>query len=119
MLSALLAGGVAPTPLVAERAGQGLYIVPHEVNVSGGGTLFVGQTIGIEGAADLRPGLGRDPADQPLVAEILQEDGRYFFRLDLPDQGRDVAGRGLGLGGDANRREKGNPVGRGEIAEGV
>src|SRR5215813_15228214 len=93
--AALPTSGVAPA-LVAERAGQGLYIVPDEGNVSGCSPLFVAQTVRIEGAAGLRPGLGRDPADQPVVADILQKYRRYFGGLDLVDDGGDIAGAGFG-----------------------
>src|ERR1700742_3925906 len=88
---------VAPT-LPAQRAGQGLYIVPDEVNVSGGRPLFAGQTVRIERAADGRPGLRRDAADQALVADIFEKNRRNFLGLDLSDDGSDVAGRGLVFG---------------------
>src|SRR6185437_12549135 len=102
------AGGVAPTPLIAERAGQGLYIVPDEGNVSGGRPVFAGQTVRIEGPARLGPGLGCDPAHQPVVAQIFQKYRGDFIGLDPLDQGRDVAGTGLGLGGDADGCEEGD-----------
>jgi len=52
--------------------------VPDEVNVSGGRPLFAGQTVRIERAADGRPGLRRDAADQALAlvqAIVASESG--------------------------------------------
>src|ERR1700754_2516134 len=93
-------GGEAPA-LLAERAGQGPYIVSDHINVSGGIALFGRQTVRIEGAADPGAGLGRDLADQPGIADIFEENRRYFLGPDLGDNGGDISGRGLGFGRDA------------------
>src|SRR6266702_882949 len=108
-----------PPALVVKRAGQGLYIVPDHINVSGGKPLFARQTVRNQGPADLCPGLGRDPPDQAVVADILQEDGRDFLGPDLADDAGDVPGAGLGFGGEPQGRDELDAVFGGEIAEGV
>ena len=62
-----------------KRAGQGLYIVPDHVNVSGGRPLFAGQTVRNQGPADLGPSLRRDPPDQPVIADIYT-DSQYVIK---------------------------------------
>src|SRR3954454_13059789 len=96
---------VAPA-LIRQRARQGLYIVPDHVNVSGRVAVFGRQTVGIERSADRRAGLGRYPAHQPGVTEVLQENRRNFPGSDLGDDNSDIAGAGLGLGGYALRRDE-------------
>src|SRR3954451_20202314 len=111
-------GGVAPA-LVRERAGQGLYIVPDHVNVSGCSALFGRKAVRIQGPADLGTGLGRYPPDQPRIADIFEKNRRNPRRFDLSDNTSDIPGAGLGLGGNADRGDEGKAIGGGEIAEGV
>ena len=112
------AAGRAPA-LVGERAGQRLYIVPDHVDVSGRVALFVRQAVRIERPADLGAGFAADPRDQPGIADIFQKNRRDFLPPDLGDDAGDVPRRGLGIGRDALRRNELDPVGGGEIAEGV
>src|SRR5512141_2721886 len=95
-LGARAATGRAPA-LIGQRAGQGLYIVPDHINVSGGVALFTRQTVGIQRSADPGAGLGRYSPDQPGIADILEEDRRDFSGPDLGDDAGDVAGAGLGF----------------------
>ena len=44
-----------------ERRAERPYIVADHVDVSGRGTLFVGQGVGVKGPSDFRPGLLGNP----------------------------------------------------------
>src|SRR6476620_11631967 len=105
--------------LWAQRAGQGLYIVPDHCNVSGRIALFAGQAVRIERSADPGAGLGRDPAHQAGVGDVFEEYRWYPGRPDLGDDPRDIAGAGLGFGRDAERGDEFDAIGGGEIAEGI
>jgi hypothetical protein len=98
--------------------GQCLYIVPDHINVSGGWPLFVGQAVGIERSADARAGLGGDPVDQPVIADIFEKNRRDFRGFDPGDDVGDIAGAGLGIRGNAERCDELDAVGGGKIAEG-
>ncbi len=82
----------APQALARQRAGQRLYIVPDQVNVSGCGTLFVGQAVRIQRPADLGPGFGGNPLHQAGIGHIFQKNRRNLLRSDLADDGREVPG---------------------------
>src|ERR1700742_2555850 len=107
--------GRAPA-LVAERAGQGLYIVPDHRNVSGCFALFGSETVRIEGAPDPGPGLISDPLDQAGIADIFEKNRRNFRFFDLGDDPCDVAGAGLGFGRDAYGGNELDAIGGREIA---
>src|SRR6478609_11513826 len=105
--------------LIDKRAGQGLYIVPDHINVSGGIALFTGEAVGIQRPADPGAGLGRDPAHQPRIADIFKENGRYFRGFDLGDDRGDVTRARFGFGRNPLRRDEFDAIGGREIAEGI
>ncbi len=61
----------------------------------------------------------RDLIEQPVVGDVLHEDGRDLLLLDLTDDLGDVLGRGFALGADAFGRDELEAVGGAEVAEGI
>src|SRR5205814_1108503 len=106
-----------PLPSVAERARQGLYIVPDHLNESGGSAIFDGQTVGIEDAADPGAGRGGYQLNQELIANIFKKNGGNFRLFDLGDNLGDISRAGLGLRGNPERRDELDAIGSREIAE--
>src|ERR1700749_3885581 len=113
------AGSREAPALRVERGGQGLYIVPDHINVSGGVTVFGAQTVRIKRSADLDAGLGRYPLNQPVIADIFEKNRRYFQGPDFRDDTRYIARAGRGIGRNAKRRDEFDVVSFGKIAEGA
>ena len=70
-------------------------------------------------SADAGAGLGRYPLNQPWIADIFNKNRRDFRLPDLGDNPGNIAGAGLGIGGNAQRRDEFDTVVRTEIAEGA
>src|SRR6202163_3571906 len=104
------AAGRAPA-LICQRARQCPYIVPDHINVSGGIALFTRQAVGIERSADPGAGLGGDLADQAWIADIFEEHGRDSCGFDLGDDACDIAGAGLGFGGNTQGGDEFDAIG--------
>src|ERR1700686_1130364 len=111
------AGGREAPALFGRRAGQRLYIVPDQFNVSGGVALFVRQAVGIERSADASAGFRGYPLNEPGVADIFKKNSWNFCSPDLDDNPRYIARAGLGFGGNAQGSDEVDAIGGGEITE--
>ena len=60
-------------------------VVSHHAKVGTGWPVGLRQRVGIESAADLRPGFPDDLVEQAAVGDVLDEDGWNLFLFDLTD----------------------------------
>src|SRR6266508_2197440 len=67
--------------LARQRDGELLDVVAHHIDVGRGRTGRFGQGVGEDLAADLGDGLFRNPLEQPVVGDVLQEHHRNCLFL--------------------------------------